>query len=205
MGLAFLITTENLQLLSERKVLKQAEYAALLDAAQVVEAARGEARRLTLKAERDSAEARQKGHQAGLEQAKVEHARSMLGAALDQHRQLQGLRESMAQLVTQAVTQFIASADPAALFEAALLRVDALVRSEPFVNVRVSPGDAHVLEEVLARLRAEAGWAMPISMQSDPALPAGACVLQTSAGTLDIGLDAQLTALRRALEVGAAH
>ncbi len=30
MGLAFLITTENLQLLSERKVLKEAEYAALL-------------------------------------------------------------------------------------------------------------------------------------------------------------------------------
>ena len=32
MGLAFLITTENLQLLSERKVLKENEYAALLDA-----------------------------------------------------------------------------------------------------------------------------------------------------------------------------
>ncbi|MEK7890358.1 HrpE/YscL family type III secretion apparatus protein, partial [Burkholderia contaminans] len=32
MGLAFLITSDNLQLLSERKVLKEREYAALLDA-----------------------------------------------------------------------------------------------------------------------------------------------------------------------------
>ena len=42
MGLAFLISTDHLQLLSERKVFKEAEYAALLDAAAVLDAARAE-------------------------------------------------------------------------------------------------------------------------------------------------------------------
>ncbi|HEY9063493.1 MAG TPA: HrpE/YscL family type III secretion apparatus protein, partial [Burkholderiaceae bacterium] len=74
MGLAFLITTENLQLLSERKVLKEAEYAALLDAGGVLEAARGEAARIAAQAQLAAQRAREAGHAEGLRLAKAEYA-----------------------------------------------------------------------------------------------------------------------------------
>jgi type III secretion protein L len=50
MGLAFLITSDNLQILSERKVLKEAEYSALLEASSVIDAARTEAARMARQA-----------------------------------------------------------------------------------------------------------------------------------------------------------
>jgi type III secretion protein L len=200
MGLAFLITTENLQLLSERKVLKEAEYAALLDASQLVEAARKEARRIVAQAEKQAEEHRRKGHEEGVQRAKAEYAQRLVSEAVASERQLRALRSSMAGMVVKAVGQFIADADPAELFEAALLRVDTLIRSEPFINIRVSPAQEPMLRVVLTKLHREAQWTMSIAVQPDASLPDGGCVVQTSSGTLDIGVDAQLDAFRRAVE-----
>ena len=200
MGLAFLITTENLQLLSERKVLKEAEYAALLDASQLVEVARKEARRIVAQAEKQAEEHRRKGHEEGVQRAKAEYAQRLVSEAVASERQLRALRSSMAGMVVKAVGQFIADADPAELFEAALLRVDTLIRSEPFINIRVSPAQEPMLRTVLTKLHREAQWTMSIAVQPDASLPDGGCVVQTSSGTLDIGVDAQLEAFRRAVE-----
>ena len=202
MGLAFLITTENLQLLSERKVLKEHEYAALLDASAVVEAARREARHISRQAQQEAEASRRQGYEQGLQQAKAEYATQLVSEALAAERQMQALRTSMAQIVVKAVGQFVAGADPAALFEAALLRVDTLIRSEPFVTVRVAPAQEATLREVLARLRHEAQWTMSLSLAPDPTLAPGACVVQTASGVLEIGVEAQLEAFRCAVERG---
>jgi type III secretion protein L len=202
MGLAFLITTENLQLLSERKVLKEAEYAALLDASALIETARREAMRIVQQAAEQAKASRRQGYDQGLRQARAECAQQLVSEALAVERQLRSLRASMARIVVKAVGQFIADAPPAALFEAALLRVDTLIRSEPFITVRVAPSHEAAMRAALARLQAEANWQMAVSIVADPALPAGACTLQTASGELQIGVGAQLEAFRRALEDG---
>lgn len=204
MGLAFLITSENLQLLSERKVLKEAEYAALLDASAVVAAARQEARRIVQQATRQAEDSRRKGYEEGIQQAKSEYAQRLVSDSLASERQLRALRSSMANIVVKAVGQFIAEADPAHLFETALLRVDSLIRAEPFVTVRVAPMQEAALRQVLDKLRAEANWTMNVAVQPDPALQHGTCEVQTASGTIEIGLDAQLEAFRRAVERGGA-
>ena len=200
MGLAFLITTENLQLLSERKVLKEAEYAALLDASALVETARHEARRIVQQAVQQAEESRRQGYEEGQRSARAEYAQRLVGDTLAAQRQLHALRTSMAQIVVKAVGQFIGEAEPAALFEAALLRVDTLVRNEPFITMRVVPAQEVALRQVLARLRSEANWGMNVTVMPDPSLAEGACVVQTASGTLEIGVNAQLEAFRRALE-----
>jgi type III secretion protein L len=204
MGLAFLITTENLQLLSERKVLKEAEYAALLDASALVEAARHEAQRIVRQAVQQAEESRRQGYEEGLGAARAEYAQRLVADTMAAQRQLHALRTSMAQIVVKAVGQFIGDAEPAALFEAALLRVDTLVRNEPFITMRVMPSQEAALRQVLARLRSEANWGMNVTVMPDASLPEGACVVQTASGTLEIGVGAQLEAFRRALERGGA-
>jgi type III secretion protein L len=199
MGLAFLITTENLQLLSERKVLKEAEYAALLDAAAVVEAARAEGRRIVAQGTQQADAARRKGYEEGLQRAQAEYAQRLVSEAVAAEQQLHALRTSMAQLVVKAVSQFIADLDPEELFQSALLRVDTLIRHEPYITVRVAPEQEESVGHVLTRLRTEANWNMNISLVSDPALQPGACVVQTASGSLEIGVDAQLEAFRKAV------
>jgi len=202
MGLAFLITTENLQLLSERKVLKEAEYAALLSASDVVQAARKEARRIVQQAAQEAEERRRTGYEQGLQAAKAEYAQRLIAQAAASEGQLRQLRSAMAGIVVKAVGQFIAEVEPALLFEAALQRVDSLIRAEPFISIRVEPRSEAALRDVLDRLAAESEWAMNVSVQADSTLPAGGCVVQTPSGTLEIGIDAQLEAFRRSMERG---
>ena len=202
MGLAFLITTENLQLLSERKVLKEAEYAALLSASDVVQAARKEARRIVQQAAQEAEERRRTGYEQGLQAAKAEYAQRLVAQAAASEGQLRQLRSAMAGIVVKAVGQFIAEVEPALLFEAALQRVDSLIRAEPFISIRVEPRSEAALRDVLDRLAAESEWAMNVSVQADSTLPAGGCVVQTPSGTLEIGIDAQLEAFRRSMERG---
>jgi type III secretion system HrpE/YscL family protein len=152
MGLAFLITTEHLQLLGERKVLKEAEYATLLDAAQVIESARGEARRIVELAAAQAEARRREGYEEGLRQARAEQADSLLASALGTAGQMRALRQSMAQIVAKAVQQFLGDAEPAQLMAAAMQRVDALIRHEPFVVARVAPAQEAALRDALARL-----------------------------------------------------
>jgi len=200
MGLAFLISNENLQLLSERKVFKEAEYAALLDAAAVLQAARDEAARITAEAVRDAEHARAQGRAEGLRQAEAEYAQRLAADAIATQRQLHALRGSMAQIVVKAVAQFMDEVDPARLLESALRRVEGLVRAEPFVALRVAPGQESALRRALAALGAQGGWALNATVVADPALADGACVVTTASGTLEIGVDAQLAAFRRAVE-----
>jgi type III secretion protein L len=200
MGLAFLISTDNLQLLSERKVFKEAEYAALLDAAAVLDAARHEAARVAAQAEHDAALALEQGRAEGLRRAQAEYAQALAADALATQRQLQALRASMAQIVVRAVGQFMAEVDPARLLESALRRVDVLLRVEPFVALRVAPAQEATLRRALAALGQDAGWALAAAVTADPALADGTCVVSTASGTLEIGVDAQLEAFRKAVE-----
>ena len=200
MGLAFLISTDNLQLLSERKVFKEAEYAALLDAAAVLDAARAEAARVSAQAVHDAALALEQGRAEGLRQARAEYAQHLAADALATQRQLHAMRDTMARIVIGAVGQFMGDVDPARLLESALRRVDALLRAEPFVALRVAPAQEADLRRALAALGQDAGWALAAAVSADPALADGACVVSTASGTLEIGVDAQLAAFRRAIE-----
>lgn len=200
MGLAFLITSEHLLMLSERKVLKEAEYSALLDASSVVEVAGEEARRILGRAVDEAEAARQRGYDEGLERARSEAARHMVSEALAAERQLQTLRGAMARIVAHAVEQFVAQADPAELLAAALQRVDTLIREEPFITVRVALRQEAHLRRALERLGADSGWNARLTIVPDSSLGDDACVLQTASGTLAIGMDAQIEAFRAAVE-----
>jgi len=203
MGLAFLISTDKLSLLSERKVLKESEYAVMLDASGVVAEAQKEAQRIVQAAQYQAEQKLREGFEEGLGRAREEYAGRLLAVAMGSQEQLQSVRNAVGHLVVKAVHQFIVDADPVQLFEAALMRVDVLIRNEPFVFVRVAPEQVELVNEVIERLSRDAHWTMKVSVQPDPALPEGGCVLQTASGSLEIGVDAQLRVFEQAVNRGA--
>lgn len=199
MGLAFLITSDRLQLLSERKVLKQAEYAAMLDAAGLVATARQEAQRLRTEAVADARREKQHAIAQGLEQARIDHAAQLVRGADGQHEQLASMRDAMARLVSKAVAQLVAETDAAQVYASALQRVETLIRDESFIALRVAPGDEQAVRRALAALGQAQGATLDAAVQVDAALPPGRCVLHTAGGTVELGVRAQLEAFGRAL------
>jgi hypothetical protein len=79
-------------------------------------------------------------------------------------------------------------------------KVDALIRHEPFLSMRVAPAQEPLVRSVVERLQADNRLPGNVTLQADPLLLPGACVVQSASGTLEIGVDAQLDALRKAVE-----
>ncbi len=201
MGLAFLITSDSLSILGERKVLKEAEYSALLDASSLMKVAREEAARIVKRAVQQAEASRREGYEKGLEAARAEQAAAMLSDAVRTERQLQALRQSMAKIVARAVEQFVGEADRSQLLAAALQRVDMLVREESFITIQVAPAQEATLRAALEGLSPDTlPWLRSVRIVTDATLADDACVLQTPSGTLAIGVGAQIEAFRAALE-----
>jgi type III secretion protein L len=198
MGLAFLITSENLQILSERKVLKQGEYSALLDAGSLVSTAQAERTRILNDAQRVYDERLREGHALGVEQGRREYAEQTYGAALEAARTLDGLRETIAEIVVKAVRTMVGQVDTRVLFEQALRRIDALVRDEAFLIVHVAPECRDAVAQALDRVWPERAT-RPVRIVTDSGVKPEQCIVETPSGTVDAGLDAQIDALRAAI------
>ena len=202
MALAFLITSENLQLLSARKVLKEAEYAALMDASEVIDAARREALRIGAEAQREAELRRQNGYRDGWARAQADHAAAQVSAAAEAERQLAGMRRTMADIVMKAVQQIAGELDPDLILEVALQRIEALVRAEPFITIQIPLGREQAVRTLLDQLAETLDWPRRANVVVEATLDPDACRILTPSGSIDVGLQAQLEAFARRLRAG---
>jgi type III secretion protein L len=212
MGLAFLITGENLQMLSERRVLKEHEYSALLDANSIVTTAKKEAERIVADAERRKEEMLRQGYAEGFERGEREGAARAYAAALDTAHALALSRRKMADMVVRGLRELVGEFERERIFELALKRIDAFVRDEAFLVVRVAPDSVDVMKQAIANRRqameneshahadAAALRAQAIRVVADASLGNDDCVVETPAGSIDARLSTQIDAIRTAME-----
>ncbi len=202
MGLAFLITTGSLQLLSERKVLKAEEYSTLLDAERLIETAQEEAERLRQQAQDAFDKHNRAGYTQGLARAQEDYAAKLCSTAAESAAALQAMRTTMADIVVRAVREMVASADPAQLYEAALKKVSMMADDTAFITVRVHPSEEAVMWQVAGAMSASHGDIPTMRIVADEGLEKGRLVIETAGGTVEAGIDAQIAALCKALGYG---
>ncbi|WP_116136855.1 type III secretion system stator protein SctL [Trinickia diaoshuihuensis] len=210
MGLAFLITSENLQMLSERRVLKEHEYSALLDANSIVLTAKKEAERIIADAERRKDEMLRRGYDEGFARGQREGAERAYGAALDTAHALALSRGKMADMVVRGLRELVGEFEREQIFALALKRIDAFVRDEAFLVVRVAPASVEVMKQAVAHRRAAladeahaadaAVRAQAVRVVADASLGDDDCVVETPAGSIDARLSTQIDAIRSAIE-----
>jgi type III secretion protein L len=200
MGLAFLITAEHLHLLSERKVLKADEYGALLDANEVIGAAQREAVRVRKDADRDAQQRLRDGYHKGWREAQAEHAKRHLAQAWANEHAVYVQREAMARLVVETLAQSLGELPPSQRYEAVLRRLEVMWANEPIVTLWVAAGAREEAETALRRVLDGTRHTGQVHVMVDDTLSGDECRLQTAAGRVEMGLQAQIEALRRALQ-----
>jgi type III secretion protein L len=202
MGLAFLITAEHLHLLSERKVLKADEYSALLDANEVIGTAQREASRVRKDAERDAQQRRRDGYRKGWSEAQAEHAGRHLAQAWANEHAVHAQREAVARLVVDALAYALGELPPSLRYESVLRRIEAMWAREPVVTLHVATGAREEAEVAVRRVLEGTRHTGQVHIAVDESLAGDECRLQTASGHVEMGLQAQVEALRRALQAG---
>ncbi|KVV42287.1 serine kinase [Burkholderia territorii] len=185
-----------------RRQCDEALDAARTQARMLLDEARARADELVERAMREFAQAAERGYDDGLRRGLTDWHERAAAAHAEACRLAPGQQDRLAELVTLAVEQIVASVDPKALFARAAATVERIVADGSPVHLRVHPSDlaaaSSAFDEAAATWR-EAGRAVRLCVTADATLAPGACVAETDLGAIDASLSLHLAAMRGAL------
>lgn len=183
------------------KVMKSEAYDATIEAAQIVDAAHAQARKILENAEQERQTviegARREGYEHGL--AHWNAAVAEVNAARDRH-----VAESEPELIRLAVriAQKIIGEElrtnPEVIVNIARECLQGLGR-ERSLTLRVHPADVDLMRRCIDLLREAAGPQRSIEVVSDPAVGAGGCIVQSEYGVVDARLETQIRCMEEIL------
>lgn len=171
---------------------------------EMVAAAEVEARALVVAAQAERAQVLAEAREAGRREGMAGAAALLLRAGAERDRVLAAAPREVAGLALEVAAGILRRelADPGAVLALAEAAVGA-ARARREVIVRVNPADAAALRAGEERLAAALGRA-PVELREDSSVAPGGVVVDTEAGRIDGGVEAQLAALARALAEAAA-
>lgn len=153
------------------------------------------ARQAVARAREDAEEVREAARAEGFARGRAEAAAVLAEAAVARDRFLAGAGPELVALALLVARKLLGEEPRTPPELAAALALGALreARERKGVTVRVNAADAGAVRAALPE---------GIGVEPDPAVAPGGCALETPAGRIEAGLDAQLAELARALGAG---
>ena len=178
------------------RLIRAEEYSRLLEAGELLAAARGRADALRAEAE----EAYVTKPFAFEGRRRMEQAEKMMETAMQAVEYIENIEETLVKVVTSAVRKIIGELDERERIVRVVRTALVSVRSQQKVLIRVCPADEPAVREALAAMIASApGGVSFLDVSADPRMKPGDCILESELGVVDAGLETQLRALENAL------
>ncbi|MDF2377669.1 MAG: HrpE/YscL family type III secretion apparatus protein [Verrucomicrobiales bacterium] len=195
----FRLAKSQLEFVENRAILPAREYAALVEAEGLIEAARAEAERIRREAEEEYAKRRAEGYEAGLEKGKAEIAERMvdyMGRSAAYFSKVEGV---LIDVVMRAARRVIGEFDQKEVVERVVRRALEATRNEGHVTVRVAPALADDLKSRIGDILGGFPKVEFLEVVPDGRVPEGGCILETELGFVDASLETQFKAIEKAL------
>jgi type III secretion protein L len=180
-------------------VVKADEFTTLVDAMETLRLARRASEQLRANIEAEIEQARRRGYEKGLLEARAELAAQIAETKAQLEHSFASLEGRIVQTVLKAVQQILASTSDRALLEPLIRRVLAQSNSDSPLRLRVSAEQFDAANDAVSSLLKEFPQVEWIDVAKDPNASRGTCVLESEFGVIDGSIDTQLEALRRGL------
>ena len=182
------------------RILRAADFSGLEDAKSAIEDAKRQAAKIRSAAEavaqKKQREAIEEGRRAGAKEA----ARIVAETSAKADRYLASINDQVAELVLETVEKILGSFDRKELVLRAATHAVSKLRRDKQLTIYVAPA---LVADLRLRLETELGkeQTRPLpTVQGDPKLSAGACILASELGFVEAGIDAQLAAIKAGLQ-----
>jgi type III secretion protein L len=195
----FRLAKSQLEFAENRAILPAREYAALVEAEGLIEAAREEAERIRREAEEEYVRRKAEGYDTGLEMGKAEIAERMveyMGRSAAYFSKVEGV---LIDVVMRAARRVIGEFDQKEVVERVVRRALEATRNEGHVTVRVAPALADDLKSRIGNILGEFPRVEFLEVVADSRVPEGGCILETELGFVDASLETQFKAIEKAL------
>lgn len=179
------------------RIVRAEELPLYCDASSALTAAHSAAAALLAEARRRAAAECAQARTEGLAAGKAEATRLLAATAASAQRQLDGLRDAVANAIADGVAAVIGEMDVSDRVARATSHAVATLQDRGNVIVRVAPGHTAATRD---RLIHDAGFCRVLE---DATLGQDDCIVETEAGVVRAGINTQLAALRDVLRQAA--
>lgn len=195
-----LLSIDRAALIAGRNpVIKADEFTAMVEARETVRLAQRAADQLRATTEAEIEQARRRGYEAGLREARAELSTQIAETKAQLEHSFASLEARIVQTVLKAVQQILANTSDRALLEPLIRRVLAQANGDSPLRLRVSAEQFDAANDAVSSLLKEFPQVEWIDVAKDPNASRGTCVLESEFGVIDGSIDTQLAALRRGL------
>ncbi len=195
-----LIDKQNFSVSSDRRVVKATEAATVKSADEILAAAEAEAARIREEAKAAFQAERKRGYEKGLADGKMEIAMLKLEQVDKSVEFMESVESKMADVVMKALRSCVAEiGDREMVVNIVRKTMNAVIRTQRHVTLKVAPEMASVVRERLAAIRFDYPTVESIDVVEDERLKGPACILETEAGVADASVETQLAAIERSI------
>ncbi|MCR5415080.1 MAG: HrpE/YscL family type III secretion apparatus protein [Kiritimatiellae bacterium] len=192
---------KNLQLVSDRRLVKAADVATVRTADEIISAAEAEAERIRADAKAAFEEERQRGYAKGIADGKAEIADKKLELVDSSVAFMESVEGKMAGVVMTALRKCVDEiGDEQLVVQIVRKLMDAVIRTQKRLIIKVSPAMVPVVRDRLKELLSRYPTIESADVVEDERLTGTACVLETEAGVADASIDTQLAAIERSIK-----
>lgn len=188
----------NLGLAPGTRVVRAHELAAWRSAEQIIADAVAQAEAIEHSAQAAFEAERQRGFEAGQEEARMEQAEQMMenvSRTIDYFAQVEG---RMVDLVMQAVQKIMSDYDDRERVVITVKNVLSVVRNQKQLTLRLHPQQVDGVKERVNDLLAAYPGVGYIDILGDHRVKLGACILESDIGLVEASMEGQLAALQAA-------
>ncbi|MBG0775375.1 MAG: HrpE/YscL family type III secretion apparatus protein [Desulfovibrionaceae bacterium] len=193
------ITKDSFDLAPGTKVLRAEEYGELVQAGEIVEMARAQARRIQEEARRVYEAERTRGYEDGLDKGRMEIAERMMDTVGQTVDYLGSVEESVTDVVIQALRKIVGEMDDRERIVRVVRNALAVVRNQNRVTARVSPKDAERVKGAVDEILSGYPGIAFLDVSADSRLSPGGCILESEIGVVEASVDIQIEAIRKSL------
>ena len=176
------------------RILKANEYADLIEASRIIEAAQKRAEEIRSEAEEEYKRRFEAGYVEGIEAGRMEHAEKVMETVLASVEFIEKIENTVVTVVTESVRKIIGEMSDEERIRRIVSTALTHVRGEQKVIVRVSPQDEAYVTKALSAMTS----GTYLTVVADPRLKKDSCILESNLGVIDASLDTQMKALEHA-------
>ena len=196
-----LINKPEFALASDRRLVKAAEVATVRTAEEIIAAAEADAARIRDEAKVAFEEEKKKGYEKGLADGKLEISMQKLDLIDSSVAFMESVENKMADVVLKALRSCVVEiGDKEMVIQIVRKTMNAVIRTQRQVTLRVAPEMVDVVRARIAELKADYTTIETLDVVEDPRLKGTACVLETEAGVAEASADTQIAAIEKSIQ-----
>ena len=196
-----LVNKQNVQIVSDRRLVKAADVATVRTAEEIIAAAEAEAARIREEAKAAFEAEKKKGYEKGLADGKLEISMQKLDLVDSSVAFMESVEDKMADVVLKALRSCVVEiGDKEMVVQIVRKTMNAVIRTQRQVTLKVAPEMVEVVRARVAELKAAYTTIETLDVVEDSRLKGTACLLETEAGVAEASADTQIAAIEKSIQ-----